>query len=274
VAVAAVVVAIGVGVLAAPLPGRGQDVPPPPPPGYATDPAEQVPPPPEQVPPPPEPVRPPPTSGPAPAPGPAPDYTATSIPDSPTPTQVRPRSFSAIGLGGGLWMLTHGGTGGGALLHPSVVLEIRRGWNVADQLGLELVTNIAFHDFEAIGDAYAWYGIKDEWQFWKFAVLWPGLVLAPLVGSHLSNGAGIVIYSGALPPTVIFDAGVTVSMFLRPSDSEFLFGFGAFAGLGLEISGHATALLRFVWGPPTLNSVFTDIDDHVLSWMLMIQWVR
>ena len=177
----------------------------------------------------------------------------------PTRKPTRQRGpVEVMGLGPALFHLQLGGAGRSfSLVQPAIALESRaiRPWS--DHFATEQVASLVFHDFQTVSNVYGWYFEEDKYRGMKLLYLWPGLILAPLAGSNLSWGAGLVWYSHPTVPSFSVDLGAHVTLFLRPSTPQFIadFGMGLYAGAGLDLSESVALGVRVSYTPPLFHGL-------------------
>jgi hypothetical protein len=169
------------------------------------------------------------------------------------------RPVEVMGLGPALFHLKLAGAGGGGLtlLQPGIGLESRAITPWSDHFAFERVASLVFHDFQTVSNVYGWYFEEDKYRGMKLLYLWPGLLLAPLAGSNMSGGAGLVWYSHATAPSFSVDMGVQMTLFLRPSTPQFIadFGMGLYAGMGIDFSKNVGLGVRLSYTPPLFHGL-------------------
>lgn len=157
--------------------------------------------------------------------------------------------------------------------HPAIALGFRTIFGASDQIGMELVTDILIHDFEAMGDAYGWYSEGDrDAKALKYGALWPGLIFIPFGASNYSFGFGVIGWTSPEVPAVFFDGGLQMLLYLRPSDPVHKIDFGGqlYVGAGLDFSELVGLSYRFSWAPPALLSLFQTYDEHIMQMSLLL----
>lgn len=180
----------------------------------------------------------------------------------------RKRKFytNVMGIGGGAMFITGDDIDRDPI--PTINLEMRKMFVIGGIVGIEWLTNITMHDWETIGNVYKWYNKGDrDTVLLKYVLLFPGLILAPLFGSNVATGLGVVVHTAKQAPSFYFDGGGQFSLFLRPSDPDLKFdlGFGGYVGAGFDFSNRFGIGVRTLWSPPAIHSLINRSRRNVLS---------
>jgi hypothetical protein len=186
----------------------------------------------------------------------------------PKPKSERQRGpVELMGLGPALFHLQLGGPFRGvSLTQPAIAIESRSITPWSEHFATERMASLVFHDFQTVSDVYGWYFEEDEYREMKLLYLWPGLILAPLAGSNLSWGAGLVWFSHPTGPSVSMHVGAHATLFLRPSTPQFIadVGLGVYAGVGLDLSESVSLGVRVSYTPPLFHGLASQ--GQASSW--------
>jgi hypothetical protein len=130
--------------------------------------------------------------------------------------------------------------------HPGVALSTHRSPPAGQLLGLATHSSLLVHDFEAIGDGYRWYfeGPPED-DLLRVALLWPGMVLMPFIGSQLSGGVGVHIQVWAGEVLPFAEGGMQGALWLNPSAEAHRFDLQAGPWMGAGVAFDSGLSLRF-----------------------------
>ena len=195
---------------------------------------------------------------------------ATADPEAP---EARRDRITELGVGPALvsWS-TPPGVVDYRNLSGALALHHRNVYLLGGVFGFHWSNDVVFHDWKAMGDAYAWY-FDDERptngsaRALKFTALWPGLILIPFGGANYSSGGGLSFYFLPSFPTVYLDIGANATLFLRLSDPEMRadFAIGAHGSVGVDVTKRVGFSGRVLWGAPVIHSFIDGGARHVVT---------
>ncbi len=222
-----------------------------------------------------QPVAPPPAATP-------PDATKTTAPTEPPPPPplVRKKTFG-IGTGVVFWPPSDDVVDDKVDVAPALTLQTRAAFPLGGSVfGFEWTNDIVFHDWRAMGDAYEWYFAEaetesgDDIRPTKLLLLWPGLILIPFGAANYTTGFGLVVWTGKTVPSMYFDGGMNLNLYLRLSDPQFRadFGFGLYGGMGIDLFKNVGMNIRFLWGSPFIHTLIRKTSGGITTLMFNINF--
>lgn len=219
-----------------------------------------------------------------PSPGPADsaDAAGTAPVGQPEP-EVQPEfRKNTFGIGAGLvfWPPSKDVVDDTVDIAPAITLQLRKAVPLVGNVGFEFTSDIVFHDFKAMGSAYDWYFKKGETEeaednrAMRALLLWPGLILIPFGAANYTTGFGLVVWTSKLLPSMYFDGGLNLNLFLRLSDPQFRadFGFGVYGGLGLDLFKNMGMNVRATWGTPLVHTLIKKTSSGITTLMFNINF--
>lgn len=195
------------------------------------------------------------------------------------PPQMRKNTLG-IGPGFVFWPPPRSEPDGTYEIAAALALQHRKAVPIAGIIGWEWTTDIVFHDWKGMGDAYKWYFAPAETEdekdmrAIKTGLLWPGLILIPFGGANYTTGFGLVVWTSRSLPAVYFDAGINLTLWLRLSDPQFRadFGFGPYGGVGFDMLENVGANLRVMWGAPAIHTLLRQSSGGITTVTLNINF--
>ena len=197
-------------------------------------------------------------------PAPADQPTSAAQPQEPEPEKEKFQRKTTFGFGPGFvfWPPQRDDPEDSYETIPALGVQYRRILSLHGVFGFEFSTDITFHDWKAIGDAYGWFFDKpsdesdEDWRAVKLGAGWPLLLLVPFGGANYQLGVGAIIFTSQSLPAVYFDAGFNMALWLRLSDPDFRadFGWGLYGGAGVDIFKSLGANVRVMWGAPLIHT--------------------
>lgn len=173
--------------------------------------------------------------------------------------------FGYLGVGIGQYFTKESGADGWERRRTAVSFESALGGRVSDRVGFFVLTTIAINEVQAGVEYAEWAWKNDEWTVIRAPFAGLLIPFAFLADSQALIGPGLAIYLLPGTPSLYLEGGIGLSSVQSVADRVFMFGGGAFAGIGADITRRMGFGLRAMWTPDELASDWFSRDFDAMT---------